>query len=641
MKKIISLVLVMLLVVSVAVSSFAEPVVKKIQTAEKTDIDKQIDLFYANLSELSQDTIDGLWNYAVTDLDHNGSLELIAAICKSPDYMTYAKVYEVSEGRDAFVECDMSVAADQPFVDILQDSADTYYDRATDTWHYLFSEDFTKSMSEHYSVKCSISLKDGYVKPVAYATEHIEIENGFTVVSFQDPNGNEITPEEFNAAGDAAFQTFEKSGTNFSWFTMKDATTASVLTDSYKVFIGEKEAENTLKADQNKVYIVDGPVDDPFLRIYKNPTSEYHNEGETATFIAGAYNSTSQRWTFVSPSGGQYSVGEFERQFIQCKVTGENSNTLTIKNVAKGMTGWGAYCTFTGGGQTSRSSTAYLTVNSKSDPKPVPTYSPVTKSIGGYVSDYLMSSVTIYLNNGTTVQVLKDICRVPRGHLDYGCSCTCYYNGNTPTSSNITSVEIVGKDDPVYNSTSGSYSVNGTDSYAVAIYVPLAGTTVYVSPSIVSYSGIPYDGCPCTVSYTGNDAPTGGSGGSIYAVSVYGSNEQPIIPAPNPNPVEPDPYEPDYPIIPAPNPNPAPDSWECSQCGYKFNPEYSMYCENCGCNRNGEGAIDDVYDYSEPVNSTWTCSFCGTVNDEYDVYCGNPNCGMARSGNGNIADAMY
>lgn len=595
MKKTISVVLALLLLASVSVMSFAEPVVKKVQTAEKSDIDKQIDMIYANLSELSQDTINGLWNYTVTDLDHNGSLELIAAICKSPDYRTYAKVYEVSEGRDAFIDCDMSVAEGEPFVDILQDSADTYYDRTTDTWHYLFSEDFTRSLSEHYSTKCSVSLKSGYVKPVAYATEHIEIENGFTVVSFQDPDGRELTPEEFNAAGDVAFQSFEKSGTNFGWFTMKDATTASVLTDSYKVFVGEKQAENTLKADQNRIYVVDGPVEDPFLRISKNPTSEYHYEGETAYFIARANNATSMTWTFVSPSGSQYSASDFEHQFIQCKVSGADSNTLTIRNVSRDMTGWGAYCTFYGGGQTSRSSTAYLTVVSKSDPKPVPTYSPVTKSIGGYVSDYLMSSVTIYLNNGTTVQVLKDICRVPRGHLDYGCSCTCYYEGNTPTSSNITSVEIIGKDDPVYNSTSGSYSVQGTDNYAVAIYVPIAGTTVYVSPSIVSYSGTPYDGCPCTVSYTGNDAPTGGSGGSIYAVSVYGS-EQPITPAPNPNPYE-------------------PDGWECSQCGYQFNSGYSTHCENCGCSRYGAG-------------TGWDCSVCGQWNDEYTYNC--LNCGNPR-----------
>ena len=77
--------LALLLLASVSVMSFAEPVMKKALAVEKSDIDKQIDLIFANLSELSQDTIDGLWNYAVTDLDHNGSLELVAAICRLPE----------------------------------------------------------------------------------------------------------------------------------------------------------------------------------------------------------------------------------------------------------------------------------------------------------------------------------------------------------------------------------------------------------------------------------------------------------------------------------------------------------------------------------------------------------------------------
>lgn len=637
MKKIISLMLVLLLVASVAVSSFAEPVVKKVQAAEKTDVDKQIDLLYANLAELSQDSIDGLWNYAITDLDHDGNLELICAICKAPDFKTYAKIFEVGADRDAFVECDMSVAEGEPFVDIMKNSADTFYDKTTDTWYYLFCEDYSESASDYYSVKCSISLKDGYVTPKAYATQHCEMLNGFTVVSFQDMNGKEITPEEFNNAGNAAFNGLEQSGTNFSWFTMKDAQTASVLTDSYKVFLGEKEAENTAKADQNKIYIVDGPVDNSYLRITKNPTSEYHYEGENAVFVASATNATSMTWTFVNPNGGTCSATDFEYKFVQCKVTGANSGTLTVKNLTKSMNGWGAYCTFYANGQTSRSSTAYMYVSSKSDPRPVPTQSPVTKSIGGYVSDYLMSSVTIRLNNGTTVYVDKDICRVPRGQLDYGCSCTCYYEGNTPTSSNITSVEIIGKDDPVYNSTSGTYQDG--DNYAVGIYIPIAGETVYVSPSIVSYSGTPYNGAPCTVSYTGNSTPTGGSGGSIYAVSVYGSTY--IDPAPNPNPQY------DY-------------TWTCDACG-TWNREDYYYCASCGASRYGhynEPEYDDpvIYDpqpITDPViydpqpiydpapapisqNDGWFCSNCDQWNDEYDVYC--CSCGMSRSGTSFLGD---
>lgn len=596
MKKFISLILAVMLVFTLAVSAYAEPVVKKIVAAEKTDIDEQIDLMFANLSELSQDSVDGSWNYAVTDLDHNGNLELIAGICKAPDYKTYAKIFEVSAERDAFIECDMSVKEGEPFVDIVKNSADTFYDKPSDIWYYMFSDDFTND-NEHYTTKCSICLKDGYVTPKSYATEHCEMIDGFTVVSFMDLDGNEITPEQFNSAGSDIFKDLEKSGTNFSWFTMKDAKTASVLTDSYKVFIGEKEAKNTDKAEENKSKAGESS-ESPFLMISKNPTSEYHYEGETAYFVAGAKNAAFINWTFISPSGNEYKVQDFENKFIQCKVSGANSGTLSIKNVSADMNGWGAYCTFNGNGQTARSSTAYLNVASKPQPTPVPTYRPVSNTIGGYVSDYLMSSVTIGLNNGTTVQVLKDICTVTGGgHLDYGCACTCYFSGNTPTSANIYYVEVKGASDkPVYNSTSGSYYAAGSDNFAIGIYVPITGTTVYVSPSIVNFSGIPYDGCSCTVYYTGN-VPTGNSGGSIYKVDVYGST------APTPAPVS---------------------YWECSQCGYLYNT--GSHCDNCGFPIGGLGA-------------GWTCSACGKWNGEYDVYC--TGCSTSRYATGLLGDVIY
>ena len=454
MKKILSLVLVFILVASICVSAFAAPVIKKVKPAEISDIDKQIDFIFENLADLSLDSADGLWTYAITDLDHNGNLELTAAICKTPEYKTYARIFEVTPERDAFMDCDMSVKEGEPFVDILQDSADSYYDRASDTWYYVFAENYNSSNTENYSVKCSVSLKDGYVTPTPYAQQHTTIENGQTVVAFEDLNGNPITPEEYNNAGNAAFKDFEKSSVNFGWFQLKDARTASTLTESYQVFVGDKNANQTVsakKAEMNNITIVPAPVDTSFLMITKNPTSEYVTTGSTATFIAKANNATYMYWTFVAPSGYECTPQDFELQFIQCKVNGANGTTLTIQNVNESMSGWGAYCTFSANGQTARSTTAYLSVAAAPTPYPVPTYQPIAQSIGGYVSDFLMSSVTIYLNNGTSVQVLKDICNVS-GVLASGCYCTCYYSGDYPTSGNIYRVDVAGQThtDPVY-----------------------------------------------------------------------------------------------------------------------------------------------------------------------------------------------
>lgn len=588
MKKALSLVLAVMMLASLCVCAFAEPVVKPAVTPTPvlTNTEKQLNLIFANLSSLSQDTDQEKWNYAITDLDHNGCLELVAVVVRGPEHYTYAKVWEVSPDLSSFVECDMSVKDDDPFVDIFQDSADTYYNKTTDTWYYMFSEDYAKNNEEFYAIKCSVSLKDGYVTPEAYAYEHCTFINGIKAIEYTDMQGNIITPDEYNAAGTNKFTGCDQSGTNFGWFVLADAKTVATLTDSYAYFTGEKTPA-VVKDPAPKQ--TEEPINPGFLMIYKNPTSENRKEGDTTWFVAKAYNADSMVWTFVSPSGGEYTAQKFEYNFVNCRVSGANSTSLCIENVSTAMSGWGAYCTFYGKGQTARSSTAYLSVSSKPS--------------------------------------------------------------------------------PVYNSTSGTYSSAGSDEFAVGIYVPSVRTTIYVSPSIVNFDGDPYNGCSCTVYYTGN-TPTGGSGGSVYAVTVYGSHfvgpagagwTCEICGTRNTTdryycsncgqPQGAQPYGPggtgwtcencgirntddhdycsgcgqyryDEPIV-----GPVGAGWTCDVCGTR-NTEYDDHCSNC-----------DHYRYEEPVgplSNQWQCTNCGHWNDEYEVYCS--SCGMSHSGTSWLGD---
>lgn len=101
--------------------------------------------------------------------------------------------------------------------------------------------------------------------------------------------------------------------------------------------------------------------------------------------------------------------------------------------------------------------------------------------------------------------------------------CTFYGIGNQQTAQTNTVGFTINDKQPVYNQTSGSYSSYGSDNFATAIYIPMIGNTVYVSPSLCNIDGVLYDGCPCTVYFTGN-TPTGNSGGSIYRVDIYGGS---------------------------------------------------------------------------------------------------------------------
>ena len=195
--------------------------------------------------------------------------------------------------------------------------------------------------------------------------------------------------------------------------------------------------------------------------------------------------------------------------------------------------------------------------------------------------------------------------------------CTFSGNGGQTARTNTVGFNISSK--PVYNTTTGSYSVSGSDNFAAAVYIPMVGKTVYVNPALVSYDGIEYEGCPCTVYYTGN-VPTGNSDGSIYRIVVHGTAVLPTI--------SPEDYW-ECKVCHNINnsgrtcPNCGADRytsyWECSQCGYKLNT--GILCYNCGCSKNGEGA-------------GWDCQYCGTFNGEFEVYCA--GCGMSRSGTSHI-----
>jgi hypothetical protein len=257
--------------------------------------------------------------------------------------------------------------------------------------------------------------------------------------------------------------------------------------------------------------------------ITKNPTNEYHNVGETAWFVAGANNWDSLYWTFVGPNG----IEDSPENFLSgsgAGISGAYGTTLSISNLEAWMDGWGVYCTFRYNGQTARTSTAWLSV--KNNPQPTP------GQMSGTVTDAMMSTVTIALDNGTTVQPLRDICTVS-GELKVGCRADVYYNGNQPTTQNLTYVYIYGGDPgPSYGCMGGTISDASMNYFTVNLD---QGGSVYVSQQLaVMVYGDMTIGCRCDVLYYG-DYP---SDSNVYEVDVYGSEPEPPEPPTPPEPVQ-------------------------------------------------------------------------------------------------------
>ena len=351
MKKILSLLLVLALFMSIGLSAWAAPV-----RASDESTAEQIYLILAQFDSLKQDGGSDAWLYAVTDLDHNGRLELIAAPAQGG---MQPCVWEAGTDGKTLSACTIGRTGDQPFPAITVNNADTYYDQASDTWHYAFNAHSEVSANEVYDSKCAVSLANGAVSSEVFATSHSTFSNNAVNVAYTGKDGAAITGDAFNAAADAAYPGAVKCSTNFYWFQASEAN-ASRLMDSYAAFKGALLSQKPSPAAGA------APVAGNFLMITKNPTNESRAIGDTAWFVAEASGWTSAEWTFVSPAGQSYPASGFLSLFPAARVNGSDTGSLSISNVSAEMTGWGAYCTFRGnGGQTARSNTAYMYVFAK------------------------------------------------------------------------------------------------------------------------------------------------------------------------------------------------------------------------------------------------------------------------------------
>ena len=346
MKKHLAFVLTLVLLLSLCVPAYASPL-----RASAKEAAAQIGVIFQNFSSCQQADTDGTWYYAVTDLDHNGHLELLAASVQETSLFPAVMAWELNADSSALQPCRLNLSEREVFPNILTDSAETRYDKEKDAWFYLVSDFYPVSADEAYVVKSAVVLKSGVLDYGSLAYEHVSGSDS----SFMDPDNNAITADVFNTIGDQVFNGKQKSSTNFEWFTASAASQLSAFTDSYAVFAGEKAPSQTF---QSAV-----PYPAGFLAVTKNPTSESHVPGETALFVANANAYTSLQWVFVAPGGAEYSADEFAALFPSASVSGASGTTLSIGNVSADMSGWSIYCIFSNGSRAVWTNLAWLYVH--------------------------------------------------------------------------------------------------------------------------------------------------------------------------------------------------------------------------------------------------------------------------------------
>ena len=128
-------------------------------------------------------------------------------------------------------------------------------------------------------------------------------------------------------------------------------------------------------------------ADNKTANITKSPTDEVRYVGDTAIFKSAATGYDKLTWNFESPDKKAVTVKEFQTRFPYAVVDGENTTTLTLKNLSTDMNGWAVYCTFFSGETEVSTTLAFLYVNvytAPVTPAPKPTTTTTTTTYYTY-----------------------------------------------------------------------------------------------------------------------------------------------------------------------------------------------------------------------------------------------------------------
>ena len=201
--------------------------------------------------------------YCVTDLDHNGRSEIVVMTESAYSTVTDMRIFEITEKGDAFKEAEFDYSGIQNVTSSLAPDlinfpeSVTYFNRVGQASHYRTDNTFVNGNGEYGDCFCDICYEEGVAAVYTYLSVKVnqipvpgtmEFDNEYT---FYSPDG-EIDEDEYY---DILTTYPGEYGTKDQYFGiyyrgvyddlgvmgLEDSFLVSVLTDSYRVFTGEKD----------------------------------------------------------------------------------------------------------------------------------------------------------------------------------------------------------------------------------------------------------------------------------------------------------------------------------------------------------------------------------------------------------------
>lgn len=372
----------------------SEPVQEE-PTVDPKSPTAQVSLIFDNIDRLKSDDGVTKYYYTVTDLDHNGRLELFSALTQGTDNVTTGRIFEVNENYDGFIEADLGLSQRSSLPEVVTNKTDCYNDN--ETYYYIYSDTSSINSGEHYISKIALSLKDEKLTLKELAYQNVVLQNGLTVYIINDSDGRDIDIDQYDQIDELNFPNAKKSEVNFDWFDLASATSAERLAESYSVFSGDKLPSPATPTPAPTAAPVQTPqIVDNNVVITKHPTTENTTEGGNATFIARATGYYSISWQLIDPNGNIYDINS--SPFPAMYVSGSNQPQLTLSNVPIGINNWSVRALFYGA-NTAYTNQAKIYVASKPIVEKYVTANPAS----GTYFDSLYNNVCLYSSDGSRI----------------------------------------------------------------------------------------------------------------------------------------------------------------------------------------------------------------------------------------------
>lgn len=295
------------------------------EQTKAVNVEKQIDVIMNNIDTWNLSTDEDIYapyGYAITDLDQNGRLEIIASSCQGTGIYTYSNYYEVNEGLNGLNKIERNVEEGSSEADIMLPTVKVFIDKVANEYHYIFDDLVKASAAEYYENKQDIVLKNGrlYEKTIAYRNTVYTDSN--PNVTLKDANNKEITAEDYALIENKLFSNLELKFANIEWVSTTDVDFSSVsgdelknkLIESYEKFgFSDIEVDNTLDEefsliDTNNIKVI---LKDDITNFKKEPVKSEFDKGDGYMWRTYTYDDitiTALLNTFV----GKYYINKIE-----------------------------------------------------------------------------------------------------------------------------------------------------------------------------------------------------------------------------------------------------------------------------------------------------------------------------------------